>query len=531
MTPTTAAPLEGSERARPAVLPAHRPAAKEIATSLVIGRGWSRRARPAALLSHDAHEARVRCSGALEPGTRVRVRLSVPSSFGPAYQKLTCELPAVATKVRARSKGCEAALRWLRPLPELVADAEARRRRRIGLLLLAVLLLTLGQRWSALRYFWYDPVFEIYSVIIGLYFFSRFYFAAVHRPPEDKGYEPTVSVIISVRNEEDGIAEAISSCFSAEYPDEKREVIVVDDGSTDGTPREIARMLALFPGLKSYRLPPQGKRFAMAEGIREATGEIVVMVDSDTQLDRMALRQIVRGFEDPGLGAASGFTSAANADKNMLTRMQDLRYLVSYELMKAPESVFGCVSCCPGCLSAYRRAYLLPILDTWLNQTFLGRRATFGDDRSLTNHILRDYRVIYNPLALSTTLVPENWMHYLRQQCRWKKSWVREFPIAGRILLRRHPVAALSFFASAVCSLVSPIMVIRYVWWGKSDLLQYYLLGMVFFGLLTGLFALWRRPIRYWYLSWVWILTQTVFMGPQTYYAMLTLRRNHWGTR
>jgi len=58
-----------------------------------------------------------------------------------------------------------------------------------------------------------------------------------------------------------------------------------------------------------------------------------------------------------------------------------------------------------------------------------------------------------------------------------------------------------------------------------------YLAGMVILGLLMALFALWKRPTKYWYVTWFWILTQIVIMGPQTYYALLTMRKNHWGTR
>lgn len=473
----------------------------------------------------------------LPRGRAVWVRFQAPQSVAGLYSGMRCEFPALVTGSRAASgpkPGCELSLKWQAPLWELASRMAAWRWNKIGVLLAIALAATLWMRWLTLADFWYDPVFSAYSAAIALFFYSRFILAYIHRPPPYTGYEPTISIVISVRNEENGIEAGIASCFAADYPSHKREVIVVDDGSTDGTAKVLARLQRERPELKLFSQPPSGKRKGMAKGIREAVGEIVVVIDSDSILERMALRHIVCGFEDPELGAVSGYTAVNNAAKNMLTRMQDVRYLVSFELMKAPESVFGAVTCCPGCLSAYRRKYLLEYLDPWLKQTFWGVPSTFGDDRSLTNFILRKYRAIYNPLARSSTAVPETWGRYMRQQCRWKKSWLREAPIASRVLARKNPIAALSFYVSAICSIVSPCMIFRMFSWemdGETDMVAGYLAGAALLGLSMGLFALWKRPSKHWYMTWYWLLTQLLIMSPQTYYALLTVRKSHWGTR
>src|SRR6185369_7867438 len=116
------------------------------------------------------------------------------------------------------------------------------------------------------------------------------------------------------------------------------------------------------------------------------------------------------------------------------TGLQEVRYFVSFQLLKSSESLFSCVTCCPGCLSAYRRSCVMKVLQAWLHQRFLGAPATFGDDRSLTNFILRTHRVIYNENAVCATIVPETWKKYMTQQVRWKKSWLRETMIAGRFM-------------------------------------------------------------------------------------------------
>ena len=140
----------------------------------------------------------------------------------------------------------------------------------------------------------------------------------------------------------------------------------------------------------------------------------------------------------------------ANAWRNTLTKMQTVRYYVAFSVLKAAESVFSSVTCCSGCCAAYRRSALTPVLDAWLNQKFLGRPATFGDDRSLTNMILRTHKVIYDSKARVSTLVPETYSQFFRQQLRWKKSWVRESLIATTFIWKKPPLMAISFFAGIV---------------------------------------------------------------------------------
>src|SRR5207237_5662645 len=137
------------------------------------------------------------------------------------------------------------------------------------------------------------------------------------------------------------------------------------------------------------------------------------------------------GVAAADVAAGSGDTDVSNPRTAMLTRMQDVGYCVAVRVMKAAERVFGAVTCCPGCFSAYRRSCVLAVLDRWLHQRFLGVQATFGDDRSLTNFLLRRYKVIYSSDAVATTIVPEHHWKFLKQQLRWKKSWLRECLIAA----------------------------------------------------------------------------------------------------
>lgn len=480
----------------------------------------------------------VQSSRALAVGTSVRVRLRLPRSLSTFFRGLPCELRARVVAVRKQKAGSpslfEVVLQWRKPLALMLRAVISSYQRKIGLLIALTLGGVIWAKWLSLQYFWYFPFFFIYSLTLLTYLVSRFFLAWRYQAPKPSQSTPTVSVIISVRNEESAISRTIETCFQTDYPAENREVLVVDDGSTDGTPRVLKELLKRYPDLRVYTLPPSGKREAMAEGVRKATGEIVIFVDSDTFLLPDALRQIVCGFEDPTLGASAGYTEVENANSNALTGLQEVRYYVSYRLLKSSESLYDCVTCCPGCLSAYRRKYVLEVLEAWLHQKFLGLPATFGDDRSLTNFILRKYRVIYNDRAIASTLVPETWGHYMRQQVRWKKSWLRETLIASRFMYKKHPVAALSFYAASFFSLLSPAMAARVVYLairGDNAIFLFYMLGLILIGLLQSLYFLYRRPSPHWLLGMLWMASALLITGPQTYYALLTVRKNHWGTR
>ncbi|MDZ4197940.1 MAG: glycosyltransferase family 2 protein, partial [Kiritimatiellia bacterium] len=202
-------------------------------------------------------------------------------------------------------------------------------------------------------------------------------------------------------NEERSIARSIARVFAEGYPGEKIEVVTVNDGSTDGTLKEMLRAQAAYPGLVVIDFEQnRGLMYGMAAATLLAHGDILVYVDSDTFLMPGALSKLVQGFIDPTVGGIAGHTDVENADVNVLTKMQDVRYFFSYKVMKAAESVFGMVSCLPGCFSPYRRACVLHVLDDWMNERILGKMGDFADDRSLTNFVLKDYRVLYDDEAL-----------------------------------------------------------------------------------------------------------------------------------
>ena len=400
-----------------------------------------------------------------------------------------------------------------------------------------------------IEYFSQRPWVNFYSLLILFYMVLRYVLSllAFHDQKVTKDRErkehwrpalPThkVSVIIVGRNEEKVIYETITRCFKVWYPQHLMEVIAVDDGSTDSTYFEMLRAKEDFPKLKIIRFKiGKGKKYGMASGVQAATGEIVVFVDSDSFVQPDAITNIVKPFSESHVAAVSGRSDVENQDVNLLTRMQSFRYFVSFQYMKAAESFCKSVTCCPGCFSAYRKEVLLGILDQWLHQRFLGKETTFGDDRSLTTIILRNnYEVLYQDDAICTTIVPEDTVTYLKQQVRWKKSWIRETLIASEFMWKRNILASISFYMSAIFPFATPFITfynLLYLPVFHHVLPSYYFLGLMVVCILFSCFYASRRRDGLWVNGFLYSILYAVLLVWQMPYAILTVRKTNWGTR
>jgi hyaluronan synthase len=385
-----------------------------------------------------------------------------------------------------------------------------------------------------------DPYFGVYSVVVCVFILSRFGFSLFYRPAADPPAPlvPTIAIVMPAFNEEDAVAASIRSLLDADYPPAKLEIVVVNDGSTDNTLREIRSVADYNPSVRVIDFPEnRGKRAAMAAGIRATSAEVIAFVDSDSALERNALRRIVRGFHDPKVGAIAGHAEVKNSRETWITRMQAVRYFVAFRVCKAAESILGAVTCCSGCFSAYRRAAIAPILERWENQRFLGREATYGDDRSLTNFVLRKWKVKYDETARSVTIVPAHFRLFLRQQLRWKRSWTRESLIVGRFIWRKSPFASMWAYLGIILPLLAPIVAVRAIVWlplmdgGRAPII--YLIGIYAMALVYGLYYGFKHG-RYdtlWIFGVMFVFFYIAFLLWQTYYAILTSRNSSWGTR
>jgi hyaluronan synthase len=284
-----------------------------------------------------------------------------------------------------------------------------------------------------------------------------------YRPaePADPYSAPRLTVIIPAYNEGPMVQKSIDSVAAADYPPNRLEIIVVDDGSTDDTWKHIEAAASRYPHLLTPIRFPQnrGKRAALETGIRRACGEIVVTIDSDSVIERQTLLSIAGPFRNPSVGAVAGKVLAYNRDKGIIPRMLHVRFVLSFDFLRAAQSTYGTVYCCPGALSAYRTSVVRNVLDAWMAQTFLGEQCTYGEDRALTNFILAEgYDTVYQRTAVVHTVVPLTYTKLAKMYLRWDRSYVKEEIRFASIIWKRPLLArVISFTDFLITNLRYPV--------------------------------------------------------------------------
>ena len=328
------------------------------------------------------------------------------------------------------------------------------------------------------------------------------------------------------------------------YPPEKLEVIVVDDCSTDRSVEKISEIVSRLQeddrlgvkGRLSYFVQPQnaGKRSALVRGAECAVHELVVFVDSDSFLDPYAVRNLVQPFKDPKMGGVAGRTDVANTYTNGLTKMQSVRYYIAFRIMKAAEGLFDCVTCLSGPLSCYRKEIVLKHKEDWLNQKFFGQKATFGDDRAMTNFVLKEYRTSYQDTAVCSTIVPNRHGVFLKQQMRWKRSWLRESLMAGEFIWRKEPFASVNFYIGLLVPILAPAVVVYnlfYVPIVQHIFPKTFLVGLLLMAFMMSFAQMFLRKSTTWIYGLVFCLYYEVVLLWQMPIAWFTFWKSTWGTR
>jgi hyaluronan synthase len=258
--------------------------------------------------------------------------------------------------------------------------------------------------------------------------------------PANQDETPSMTVIIPAYNEGAMVRMTIDSVVAAHYPRSKLEIMVVDDGSTDDTWQYIHGAALRYGELvKAIRFPQnKGKRAALEEGFRKARGEIVVTIDSDSIIEEGTLLAIAGPFRDKQVGAVAGKVAVYNRYKGLIPRMLHVRFILSFDFLRAVQSAYGMVYCCPGALSAYRTSVVRQVLSKWMNQKFLGKNCTYGEDRALTNLILAlGFNTVYQRTAVVHTVVPATYEKLCKMYLRWDRSYIREEIIFSKIVWKR----------------------------------------------------------------------------------------------
>jgi len=371
--------------------------------------------------------------------------------------------------------------------------------------------------------------------------FRTLVWIAYHPFPSAK-YEtaPPITVIIPAYNEGPMVLKSIESVVNADYPRDRLELFVVDDGSRDDTWTYIEQAAKQWPEVvRPIRFDKnQGKRAALAAGFKAAKGELVVTIDSDSALEPGALLAIAGPFRDPKVGAVAGKVGAYNRREGLLPRMLHVRYILSFDVLRAVESSYGTVYCCPGALTAYRASVVNEVLEPWLKQTFLGAECTYGEDRALTNWILaRGYSTVYQRSAVVDTMVPTRYGSMCKMFLRWDRSYVREEIRFMKIVWKRPPLSAsLALWDRFVTNLRYPVsyaslVLLAALSWEHPYMFGRFLLAVGIVGIFYSLYFLRSERSLEFLFAVIFSYFSFFTMFWIFPYAVVTVRARSWLTR
>jgi hyaluronan synthase len=289
-------------------------------------------------------------------------------------------------------------------------------------------------------------LFMAFFVYVWAVWIAKSLIARRYRPSTASPDGLTTTVIVPVYNEPEPIFRRALASVCVNRP---TAIIAVIDGGDE----RLASVASEYCD-RVLTIPKSGKRAAIATGYTAADPQcdIVVVLDSDTVWEPHALREMLRPFADPRVGGVTPRQAIFDRDASPVRRFADWIEDLRYHLTVPAQSVFGQIGCLAGRTIAYRREAFEPAVERLVKQTVLGVPQHVGDDRVLTNELLRNgWRCVYQSTALVKTDAPPNWLGFWKQQLRWARSSQRETLLSLGWLWRR-PVA----FACFLTDIVTP---------------------------------------------------------------------------
>jgi cellulose synthase/poly-beta-1,6-N-acetylglucosamine synthase-like glycosyltransferase len=355
--------------------------------------------------------------------------------------------------------------------------------------------------------------------------------SALYRPTVND-YRTTTSVVVPSFREDPDVLEACLDTWLAENPDEV--VIVLDLEDTEAQRRLTARE---DPRLRVIMFAHQGKRSALGVGIRAASGEVVVLTDSDTRWTPSLLAAVQMPFADPTVGAVSTRQNVYQPDGSVWRRIADWIIDNRYLDYVPATGRAGAVVCVSGRTAAYRRSVVLDVLPHLEHEFFLGRRCIAGDDGRLTWLVLASgYRTVHQSTAQALSMFPSTFRAFCKQRVRWSrnsyrcyltalwKGWLWQVPVISQ-------VTVFQILLTPITMAVSVYYVIAAALHPRTSMALALALGWMFISrAIRSVSHLRRRPTDLALLPLVTLVIMFVALPIKTY-ALFTMNRQGWLTR
>ncbi len=231
---------------------------------------------------------------------------------------------------------------------------------------------------------------------------------------------PTCTILIPAHNEEKVIGATIEAMCRMNYPQDKLQIIVINDGSSDRTKQIILEYASRDKRVELYDIPAgeggKGKSRALNLGIRQAKSEIIAIYDADNTPDENALRYLVANLiSNPELGAVLGKFRTVNKDKNLLTRFINIETLSFQSMLQAGRWQMHNIATLPG-TNFVMWAWLIKKLDGWDEEALT-------EDSELSIRIYEEgYKIKFIPYSITYEQEPEEWKVWIKQRLRWVRG-------------------------------------------------------------------------------------------------------------
>ncbi|MHA3787074.1 glycosyltransferase family 2 protein [Flavobacterium hauense] len=383
--------------------------------------------------------------------------------------------------------------------------------------------------------FLFQVSFFIYNIVL------YFKYKLIKSVPDDQ--LPVCTVIVPAYNEGRLVFDTLVSLVKSSYPEAKLEIMAIDDGSKDDTWQWMQRAKAELGDRISICQQPEnrGKRHALYRGFQSGKGEVFVTVDSDSVVMADTLRNLVSPFvTDENCGAVAGNVRVLNNKKAIIPKMLNVSFAMSFEFMRSAESALGSVMCTPGALAAYKRVAVFNCLEEWIDQSFMGQPSNIGEDRAMTNMILKQgHHVVFQKNAVVLTNVPEKLSGLSKMFIRWGRSNIRENIMMSKFIFARFREGSrfgarllfINQFIRIVMAYPLIALMLLFVVTHPLLFLSTTLVSILIFSSFSVIFYSKKHNVKgaFWAYSYSILYTFCLFWI--TPYAIATMGRSGWLTR
>jgi len=381
----------------------------------------------------------------------------------------------------------------------------------------------------------------IYGIFLFLYLFSQILYSILEKNKQNKVKDiilenfPFVSILVPFYNEEEKeLDEAIQSLLDLDYPKDKYEILLMDDGSDNNVSEYIVNKYK--NEIKIFYQKNKGKReaqYALTK-VRDDRAIFYLTVDSDSVLNKNCLKEIVKTAVLFQCEAVTGGI-LAKKQNNFLNRLLRIRYWTANWQERLSQSYFNQIGCCSGPCSLWNAEIFDKVSDEYISQMFLGKKCTYGDDRHMTNLFLRENcKMKMSNIAYCYTTTPETWKKWMKQQFRWSKSFYREsiwitLNLKGKICWFFIYQNTISFLLPFI--LLSNLFIYLIFYSPTKFAIFLYLLSVFLSGLIRGLYSFFCTKDPTYFLAPIYGFVHFIIVFPIKIMALFKLKDTSWGTR